>query len=286
MQEKEIIDTVTETTKSILHLDDLKKIITVENLIKAGTGILGLIIFYILYRIIKGTIKRRTRTKMQPHSAMLLNKLISYIFYVLISMYILDLIGIDLTAIWGAAGVAGLAIGFAAQTSVSNLISGIFVLSEKAMKVGDFISVGGESGVVDSIGLLSIKIHTLDNQMIRIPNSTVVNSNLMNYNHFNLRRFVFEIPVSYEADLEKELEAIKQVPALCPTVLQDPPPAVFYDGFDTAITLKLAVWFKSPDLAQTKNDVYINTVKVCRENGLEIPYEHFDVHILGDEKKI
>ena len=281
MQENEIIDTVTETTKSLLHLDDLKKILTVENLIKAGTGILGLIIFYIIYRIIKSTVKKRARAKMQAHSAMLLNKLISYIFYILISMYILDLIGDDLTAIWGAAGVAGLAIGFAAQTSVSNLISGIFVLSEKAMKVGDFISVGGESGIVDSIGLLSIKIHTLDNQMIRIPNSTIINSNLMNYNHFPLRRFVFEIPIGYETDLKKALETIQKVPSMCPTVLQDPAPAVFYDGFKEAVVLKLAVWFKSSDLAQTKNDVYINVINLCKEAGVEIPYTYYNIRMVN-----
>ena len=276
-----VVDTVTETTRSILHVDDFKKLITAENLIKAGTGILALIIFYIIYRFIKSFIKRRAVKKLEPHNAMLLNKVISYVFYVLMAMYVLGLIGVDLSAVWGAAGVAGLAIGFAAQTSVSNLISGIFVLSEKTMKVGDFISVGGESGVVDGIGLLSVKIHTLDNQMIRIPNSTIINSNLMNYNHFPLRRFVFEIPIGYETDLTKALETVRKVPALCPTVLEEPAPAVFYDGFKEAVVLKLAVWFKSCDLAQTKNDVYINVINLCKEAGVEIPYTYYNIRMLN-----
>ena len=133
-------------------------------------------------------------------------------FYVIIVMYILSLFGINLKAIWGAAGVAGLAIGFAAQTSVSNLISGVFVLSEKAMKIGDFIQVGDVFGTVDSVGLLSVRVHTLDNQMVRIPNSSVINSNLVNFNHYDIRRFVFDMPISYDSNMEKALEVANSIP--------------------------------------------------------------------------
>jgi small-conductance mechanosensitive channel len=222
---------------------------------------------------------------MQPHAKHLVNRTISYVFYILMVMYVLSLFGVNLTAIWGAAGVAGLAIGFAAQTSVSNLISGIFVLIEKALKVGDYISVDGVSGTVDTIGLLSVTVHTLDNQYVRIPNSSIINTNLTNFSHFEKRRFVFEIPISYDSDMETALNALKKVPALCPTVLSDPAPAVFYDGFGDAVNLRLAVWFNRPDLIQTKNDVYINVVKVFKEDGVTIPFTRYDVKIVNFDEQ-
>ncbi|MCR5218533.1 mechanosensitive ion channel family protein [Treponema sp.] len=289
MPEKEtesVADTVSETvgqTTKFLHLDDLKNYITWSNLAKVATAVIAILIFYVVYRIIKNVILKKTKERMQPHTAMLLNKTVSYVFYVLITMYILGLFGINLSAIWGAAGVAGLAIGFAAQTSVSNLISGLFVLSEKTIKLGDYITVGDESGIVDNIGLLSIKIRTLDNQVVRIPNSTVINNNLVNYNSYTKRRLVFDIPISYDADVDKVLETIKKVPAQCPAVLSDPEPAVFYDGFGDAINLKLAVWFKTSDLITVKNQVYTNIVKICRQDNVEIPYTHYDVKILNNK---
>ena len=200
-------------------------------------------------------------------------------------MYILSLFGVNLTAIWGAAGIAGVAIGFAAQTSVSNFISGLFVLGEKSMKIGDYISVGDVEGNVDEIGLLSVKIRTLNNQMIRVPTSTIINANLTNYTHFEQRRLVFEIPISYESDMEKALKAIETVPASCTTVLKEPAPKVYYDGFGEAINLRLAVWFNRTDLLQTKNDVYVNIMRVCREQNVVIPYSRIDVKILNDENK-
>lgn len=280
---KAVGEGVTEQARNLLHLDEFSRYLTWGNLAKVVANLITIVLMYIVYRIIKKLVFRQTSSKFEVHTSMLINKIISYVFYVIIGMYILSLFGINFKAVWGAAGVAGLAIGFAAQTSVSNFISGMFVLSERAMKIGDFISVGGVSGTVDSVGLLSVKIHTPDNQMIRIPNSVVINSNLMNYSHFGIRRFLFEISISYETDLAHALEVIAKVPEYCPTVLKDPAPSVFYDGFGDAVNLKLAVWFDGADLIQTKNDVYINVVKLCNENNVQIPYTRYDIKIVDDK---
>ena len=151
----EIGTEVTEQTKSLFHIDELKDYITWNNLFKVAISIVAILVFYTLYRIIKRIIKKRVAVKMEPHNAQMLSKAISYVFYILMGMYILSLFGIDLKAIWGAAGVAGLAIGFAAQTSVSNIISGLFVVSEKTLKIGDYIEVVGcaRSQILYSIGL-------------------------------------------------------------------------------------------------------------------------------------
>ncbi|MCQ2240804.1 mechanosensitive ion channel family protein [Treponema sp.] len=281
--EEKVVESVNEVaaqTKTMLHLDELMAYLTWGNLMKVVVAFISVLVFYVIYRIIKHIIKKQAAPRVEKHTYMLINKFVSYIFYVIIVMYILSLFGINLKAIWGAAGVAGLALGFAAQTSVSNLISGVFVLSEKAMKVGDFIQVGDVFGTVDSVGLLSVRVHTLDNQMVRIPNSSVINSNLVNFNHYDIRRFVFEMPVSYDSNMEKALEVAQSIPAKCPVVLQDPAPCAYFDGFGDAINIKIAVWFSSSDLINAKNQMYRAIVNTCREQGIEIPYTHYDVKIL------
>ena len=279
----EIGTEVTEQTKSLFHIDELKDYITWNNLFKVAISIVALLVFYTFYRIIKRIIKKRVAVKMEPHNAQMLSKAISYVFYILMGMYILSLFGIDLKAIWGAAGVAGLAIGFAAQTSVSNIISGLFVVSEKTLKIRDYIEVGGVAGTVDTIGLLSIKIHTADNQMIRIPNSTIINNNLINYSRFPKRRFVFEIPIGYDMDLKYVYNVVSKIPAKCKSVIKDPAPLLFYDGFGDAIKLKLAVWFNNGDLFAVKTEVYTEIVKTCREENVTIPFTHYDITILNDK---
>lgn len=274
-----------QETWHLLHIDDLRRFTTWENLIHAVFSLITILIFYIIYRVVKGIVKKRLTVSMKPALAQGISKAISYVFYVLMVMYVLGLFGINLGAVWGAAGIAGVAIGFAAQTSVSNLISGLFVVTDKAMKIGDFIEVDGVSGTVDAISFLSVRVHTADNQLVRIPNSLIINSKLKNYATYDYRRHVFEFSVDYSSDLDKTLEAIRQVPARCPTVVTDEghEPAVWYVALgESGITMNLIVWCKRTDFFQTKNDVCVNVAKVCRENGVNIPFNRMDVTILND----
>lgn len=258
-----------------------KSFFTLENLFRVIGICLILVVLTLLFIIGKKSIRRIPEEKIAKHYSFLIQKMMKYVFCILVVMCILSLFGVKLSAIWGAAGIAGVAIGFAAQTSVSNLISGLFVLGEKAVKVGDFIIAGGVSGTVDSIGLLSIKIHTLDNQMVRIPNSVIINSSLQNNSFFLQRRFTFLVSVAYSTDMEMALEAIKSVPALCPSVLAEPEPSAWYDGFgESGINLSLAVWLNSGDLVKVKNEVYIAIKKVFDEKGISIPYNKLDVEIV------
>lgn len=273
-------ETLGSTTEGIL--DFVKSFCTWSNLFKVIGAVLMILIIWIVFKLIKKIVKKSTKEKVTKHVSALINRGINYIFYFILITYILNLFGINLTALWGAAGIAGVAIGFAAQTSVSNLISGLFVLSEKTMKIGDFISVGGVSGIVDSIELLSIKIHTLDNQMIRIPNSEIINSNFQNNNYFETRRMNFSVSVAYETDLQKAMEELKKVPGKCPTILQDPAPNVWFEGLGASgINMILSVWFKTSDLVQTKNDVFMNIVETFNNAKIEIPYNKIDINVFN-----
>lgn len=259
----------------------MKNILTWDNLFKLSGSLILIVAILFGFYFIKRSIKKVPEQKLSMHHSVLIRKLLNYISYIIILMIVMNMLNIKLSAIWGAAGIAGVALGFAAQTSVSNLISGLFVLGEKAMKVGDVVIVNGITGTVDSIGLLSTRIHTLDNQMVRIPNSAIINSNFQNNSFFPVRRFLFELSVSYSTDMEKALEILLKVPAKCPTVLADPAPKAWFDGFlDSGMKMVLAVWLNPSDLTETKNAVYMAIKKDFDAAGIEIPFNRLDVSIL------
>ena len=258
----------------------IKGFATWDNFFKLLGIILILLALMTVYKLIVRSIKKVPAEKLPAHRSMVILKFIKYIYYAVLIMFILSLFGIKLSAIWGAAGVAGIAIAFAAQTSVSNIISGIFVVAEKSLKIGDLINVAGETGIVDTISLLSVRIHTLDNQMIRIPNSTIINSTLRNTSFFDKRRLDVKVSVSYDTDMKTALETLKKAPCLCECDLQEPEPLVWFDGFDASgINMTLAVWFKSADFLTAKNQTFIAIKKVFDEAGIEIPYNKLDVKV-------
>ncbi len=276
------VTSVTETANSFVQW--IKGFCTYDNLFRIIGAAIIIGAIYLIYKIAVRAVKKVPVEKLSVHKSALILRGLQYIFYFLVIMYVLSLFGVSLSAIWGAAGVAGVAIAFAAQTSVSNIISGIFIVAEKTMKIGDLITVGNETGIVDTIGLLSVQIHTLDNQLIRIPNSTIINSNMVNTSYFPKRRMTIGVSVSYDTDMEQALEALEKVPAMCKTVLKDPSPAAWFDKFDeSGINLTLAVWFNSTDFLKAKNEVFIGIKKVFDEAKIEIPYNKLDVKFLGTD---
>ena len=259
-----------------------KDLLTWNHLFKLIGVVAILFVMWIIYRIILRRVKKIPEKRISPQRSMIITKIINYAFFIIVAMYILSLFGLKLSAIWGAMGIGGVVLAFAAQTSVSNVISGIFVLAEKTLKVGDLITIGDETGIVDDIGLLSIKIHTLDNQMVRIPNSAIINSNLKNTSFFPKRRMTIACSVSYETDLSRALETLKKAPEYCPSVLKDPAPAVWVESLGASgVNLTLAIWFDAANFLDAKNQAFIAIKRVFDEAKIEIPYNKLDVKIYG-----
>ena len=258
-----------------------------EHIIKFATGVIAILIFWGVYRVIRMIIRKGVAKKLEPQATKTVTRIVSYCFYVLIVLYVLGLFGINLGAIWGAMGIAGVAIGFAAQTTVSNLISGVFIVTEKTMKIGDFIEVDGISGTVDNVGLLSIKVRTPNNQLIRLPSSAIINTKLMNYSTFDYRRYAFEVSVDYATDLDKAIEVLGSVPARCSTAITDDPayaPKVLVTGCEASgIGMNLLVWCERANFFDLKTEVCVQTVKAFNEAGINIPFNRLDVSVLTDK---
>ena len=256
----------------------LKSFFTWTNLFRAAGALFVIIIIWFLYKLAFHALNRVSKQKLNKQNNAALHKLLKYVFYTVLVMYILSCFGIKLTALLGAAGIAGLAIGFAAQTTVSNVISGLFVITEGVVKVGDRIVVSGVTGDVDSIDLLSTKVHTHDNQLVRIPNSSIINTTFQNNSYYPTRRITFAIGLGYGTDIRYALDILSKAPDLCETVIKNPAPAVWVDGFgDSNINMTVAVWCKNSDFLKTKNDMFVALMRVTNENGLVMSYNCVEI---------
>ncbi len=261
-----------------------KELVSWENLFKAVGAFFVILLIWIVYKLIVHSLKKISPKRLPEARVAAVIRGIKYFFYVVVVLYILSTFGVNLKAIWGAAGIAGVAIGFAAQTSMSNLISGLFVLTEGAIHIGDVIIIDGVTGIVDEVKLLSVRMHTFDNQMVRIPNSTIINNNLTNNSYHKVRRITISVSIDYSTDMNKALEVLSKAPSLCPTVLTNPAPTVWFDGFgDSGINMTVAAWFKPSDFLKTKNDLFVSIKKVFDDNGIEIPFNQLDVKIKNND---
>lgn len=273
--------------KSIFYIDELKSYFTADNLGRVITSVVSILFFWLIYRGIRHFVTTTIKKSLQKKTVLMIDRGISYCFYVIIGMFILGMFGIKLDTLWGAAGIAGIAIGFAAQTSISNLISGIFVITDRAMKVGDTIEIEGVMGKVDSIGIISVKIRTFDNQDVRIPNSTIINSKLINYSGHKYRRYLFSFTVDYFTDLDKAIKVLMEVPKKCPSAIldrEDYAPNAFCAALaDNGVTMNLIVWGERVNFLKLKGEVCLNTVNSLKAEGINIAFNRTDVNIISDE---
>lgn len=256
-----------------------------DNALRITSTLVGFLLAFIFYIVFKKFLHSIIGKKFNKRVQIIIDKIVKYTFFTIIILSVLNFFGIKVTTLLGAAGIAGIAIGLAAQTSFSNIISGFFVLSEHALKIGDFISVDGVSGTVDSVDLLSVRIVTPDNRAIRIPNETIIKSNLINNSYYSKRRLDIRLMVSYEEDLNHVFEVLKSIPAKCPSGLIEPAPIAFFDGFaSSGVEVVLCVWFKNENFLTLKNELYMEIRKTLREEGITISLPQIVIHT-GEENK-
>ncbi|MFT4589714.1 MAG: small-conductance mechanosensitive channel [Limisphaerales bacterium] len=224
-------------------------------------------------------VNRRLSDRFSSHQGMLASKAILYAGVVMILLTLIRELGFSISHILGAAGVAGVAIGFAAQTSLSNFISGLFLMAEKPFVVGDIIVVGETTGAVLSIDTLSVKLRTFDNQMVRIPNETIIKTETTTATRFPIRRVDLEVGIAYKEDIARVRGLLLEVAHQNPLVLEDPEPLVHMVGYgSSSVDLKFVVWCVCEDWINVKNQMYEQVKKRFDDGGVEIPFPHLSLY--------
>jgi small-conductance mechanosensitive channel len=232
---------------------------------------------YLIAGALLGRFARFGIARALPHvevgQRLLLANIGSYAIFGLFAISAMRQFGFDFTVLLGAAGIVTLAIGFASQTSASNLISGLFLVLERAVQPGDVITIGGRTGEVVSVDLLSTKLRTFDNLMVRIPNETMVKSEIVAINRFPIRRVDLTVGVAYDSDLRLVQRTLLEVAQRNPLCLDEPAPLLIAQGFgESSIDYLLAVWAKSENFLPLRNSITLEVKEAFDAAGIEIPF--------------
>lgn len=223
--------------------------------------------------------RRLPLARFHPQHQLIIRRLTSYLVLGIAVAWALQQLGVSLGVVLGAAGLLTVAIGFAAQTSVSNLISGLFLMVEQPFVVGDVIKVADATGEVISIDLLSVRMRTFDNLLVRVPNESMIKSNVTNLTFFPIRRFDMQVGVAYKEDLERVGEVLMDTADKNPICLQEPKPLIILTGFgDSAINLQFSVWSTKDNFLDLRNSMQRAVKRAFDQHGIEIPFPHRTIY--------
>ncbi|MDZ7671160.1 MAG: mechanosensitive ion channel family protein [Gammaproteobacteria bacterium] len=232
---------------------------------------LGLVLASLATRLVNRLASRR----FSEHHLQLARRLVYYGILALFVASALRELGFSLAVLMGAAGVLTVAIGFASQTSASNLISGLFLIGERPFEVGDYIRVGPTTGEVLSIDALSVKLRTFDNLFVRIPNETLIKTEVTTLTRFPIRRLDLSLGVAYKEDINRVRDVLFEVADANPMCLDEPPPLFIFTGFgDSALTIQFSVWAKRENFLPLRNTITAEIKAAFDAAQIEIPFPH------------
>ena len=235
-------------------------------------------------------IAHRTESKIDDIVFELLARFSGIIILATAIIIALDLLGVNVVPFIAGAGVAGVAIGFAAKDTLSNLIAGILLIIDRPFEVGDRIEVWSAPagtatwGDVIDIGLRATKIKTTDNIVIIIPNNEIMVRDIINYTTITEKiRLRINIGIAYDAEMQTAKDIILNVADSAEWVAKEPPPVVVVRNFgDSSVDLQLRVWIDDARKRMRTISYITDRVKTAfDEQGIEIPYPKRDIYIKG-----
>ena len=238
---------------------------------------------FLLARLAGGAVHRATHGRANAEQAMVARRLAFHLVMGISGVAALRYLGFDLSILLGAAGVLTVAIGFASQTSASNLISGLFLLGERPFTVGDVIKVGDTTGEVVSLQLLSMTLRTLDNLAVRIPNETLLKSEITNFTRYPIRRVDIDVTVAYGADLEVVRRLLDGVAESLPLCLDEPRPSFVVRAFGaTAMELRYSVWTRRDNHLEVSSALRLGIYEVFRREEVPVALAPQVVRTIGE----
>lgn len=242
-------------------------------------GALVLLTGYLIAQLVTTAFVKTMSQRLSAHQLLVWRRGIFYFLLGLFSMSALHEMGFKLSVLLGAAGIFTVAIGFASQTSASNLISGLFLIGEGSFMVGDTIEVNGTIGEVLSIDLLSIKLRTADNIYVRIPNEQLIKSEVSNLTRFAIRRVPIMVNISYQQDISKVRQVLLTIADKNPLVLDEPKPqVVVQDLASSSINLMFNIWTRKENFLDIRDTIQESIKNAFDEHNIDIPFPQITVN--------
>lgn len=234
---------------------EVAAVVTRRHIIAGGFAILILVVGLFIARRASAMIGNLSRLDLQQR--LVFQKASYYSLTTLTLAMALNQLGFDLKVLLGAAGVLTVAIGFAAQTSASNLISGLFLMADPPFTLGQTVVVGDITGDVVSIGLLSCRIRTPDNRMVRIPNEAMIRTNIANLSHFPIRRVDLNLFIDYASSIADVRKALQHASDSNPLILDEPKPTFIFSGFsEHSVRVQYQCWTITSHVTEAQNRLF------------------------------
>jgi small-conductance mechanosensitive channel len=238
---------------------------------------------FVIARLLSNAFSVTIGSRLNLHQRLIWQRGIFYFIFILFLITSLREAGFKLSVFLGAAGILTVALGFASQTSASNLISGLFLIGEGSFEVGDTIQmtlIRGQTieGKVLSIDLLSVKLQTLDNTLIRVPNEQLIRSPVYNLTRFPIRRIPITLFIHFHEDIAKVRQVLITVADSYSLVLDEPRPTVTVTAFrESSIEILFTVWTLQKNFGQANDEMQERIRNGFIENDIEIPIPQMGV---------
>jgi small-conductance mechanosensitive channel len=233
----------------------------------------------VLAHLVRSALGRVLGGRATAQHEMLAKRVSYYLILGLTVVVALRQLGFEFTVLLGAAGILTVALGFASQTSASNLISGLFLVAEQAFVVGEVIRIGNTTGEVIAVDLLSVKLRTFDNLLVRLPNELVIRTEMTNLTRMPIRRYDLQLAVAYKEDLARVRGLLLEVAARNPVCLREPTPQVIFQSFgESGVNIQCSVWAAREHFLQLRNSIAEDVKAALDAAGVEMPFPHVSLY--------
>jgi small conductance mechanosensitive channel len=266
-----------------LGIDHAMRVLIVTYSIRIGLALLLLVIgFWIAARIANFGRRALERARVDVTLALFLRNLIYGVLLALLFIQVLGTMGVPTASFIAAIGAAGLAIGLALNSSLSNLAWGVLLILFRPFRVGDFVTVGGVDGTVESVNLMHTYLITPDNRQAVVPNAKVGGDAIINYNVRGTRRFELKVGIGYGDDIGKAMQVVQELFAADTRILKDPAPGVWTEALgDSSVNLVVRGWTTTANMWETQTAMLRRIKERFDEEGITIPYPQSEIRLVG-----
>ncbi|MGB7420238.1 MAG: mechanosensitive ion channel domain-containing protein [Erythrobacter sp.] len=242
--------------------------------------VVGLMIASFVSRAVSRALLKSDR--FEPTVALFLSNIVRYALWAVILVTVLTQFGVETTSIIAALGGTALAIGLALQGTLSNVAAGVMILVQKPFKVGEAITAGDITAVVQNIGLFTTELKQFDGLFVMIPNAELWNQPIINYHRHPIRRFELIVGIAYDDSMAEAREALLGVATEDPRVLADPAPVAFVASLDdSSVGVGLRVWCIPADYLALSWALTEAAKARFDKVGLSIPFPQRDINLVG-----
>jgi small conductance mechanosensitive channel len=245
---------------------------------------IAIAIFYVgkmvISVIVRGLHKVMQRQEVDKTLETFVCNLVRMVLLVVVVIAAIGQIGIETTSFIAIFGAAGLAVGLALQGSLSNFAAGVLIVLFRPYRVGDFIEAAGINGVVEQVQILTTVLKTGDNKQIIVPNGQIMDSIITNYSAKDTRRVDMVVGVSYDDDLDKVRDTIRELIAAEDRILDEPACTIAVSALaDSSVNFVVRPWVKTPDYWGVMFDLTEAIKKRFDKEGISFPFPQQDVHL-------